>query len=328
MKKAFSVFAVILMLAVSSTVGATGSSEEKAASAVNWPSRDIQIICGMGAGGDTDLNARLLSRYLEKELNVSVPVSNVTGGNGTIAGAQYKDGTPDGYTFFTINTVAISANEATGLANFGYAAFEPVAIFGKHSGDCILVPGDSPYNTLQDLINAVKAKPNTIRFGVSTGSAGWVALVVLAQAGNAQFIPMESGDGPARVTALLGGHLDATITSYGSVKDLIEAKKLKALATLWSESPALISEIPPVQNVIPELHQDPMHVLFAPKNTPPEIVEAMNKAIQNVVRNPEFRAEFEKLNLQNASALGVNDTIKELESQRKSFMSYSQFLKE
>ena len=68
-----------------------------------------------------------------------------------IAMEQYRNAKPDGYTFIMTNTTAVMGNEATGLSSFGYDAFEPVAIYGKQSGENIIVPADSPYKTLDDL---------------------------------------------------------------------------------------------------------------------------------------------------------------------------------
>ena len=152
-------FAMLLALAMLITA---------ASALADWPEKDITIICTHGAGGDTDYNARLMARYLEQKLGVSVTVTNVTGSNGNIAMNQYKDGDNSGYTFVMTNTAALVGNEVTGVSDFSYEAFEPVAIYGRQSGENIIVMADSPYNTLQDLIDASQAAPDTITFGIST----------------------------------------------------------------------------------------------------------------------------------------------------------------
>ena len=133
-----------------------------------------------GAGGDTDYMGRQLATALESELGVSVVVTNVTGANGATCMQQYKDGETDGYTFIATNTAALNGNEATGMVDFGYDAFEPVAVYGMQSGENIVVPADSPYNTLEELIEATKANPGQIKLGISTGGGVYILSCVLA----------------------------------------------------------------------------------------------------------------------------------------------------
>jgi tripartite-type tricarboxylate transporter receptor subunit TctC len=260
-------------------------------------------------------------------LGVSIPVSNVTGGNGSIANAQYKDGNPDGYTFLITNTVALSGNEATGLSNFGYDSFTPVAIFGKQSGENLIVPANSPYKTMQEFINASKAKPDTIKYAISTGGGAYISYVIMSQAGGAKVVPIDAGDGAARMAAILGEHVDAGIVPYATAKEYIEAGKVRTLATFMGESPTYLKDIPPAKDIIPEAVLPTMYVMLAPKGANPVAVETINKAILNIINsNAEYRTECERFNLQAPFALNVQDTVKELEAQRKHFMIFSKFL--
>ena len=286
------------------------------------------MIMTHGAGGDTDYNGRLISRFLEKKLGVSVVPSNVTGSNGGIALAQYKDAKPDGYTFIMTNTTALSGNEATGLSNFGYDSFEPVAIYGKQSGENIIVPADSPYATLDDLIRISKEKPNTVRFGISTGGGVYIASVILAQSG-AQFAVMDQGDGAARMTALIGKHVDATIVPYATAKQYIESGRVKTLATLLSDPPSLLKHIPAASKAgVPDLIMNTMYVCLAPKGTDPAVVKKLNDAILEVVgTSEEYKKECQKFNLQDPWALNVPETVAELKKQREHFMKFSKYLR-
>lgn len=323
------ILGIIALLGLAASVFATGKADAgKAADpAAEWPKQPINVIVTHGAGGDTDYNARLISRYLEKKLGVSIVVNNVTGANGNIAMAQYKDGAKDGYTFVFTNTAALTGNEVTGLSDFGYDSFEPVCLYGKQSGENIIVPATSPYKTLGDLIQASKDKPNTIKFGISTGGGVYIASVIMAQNG-AQFANMDQGDGAARMTALLGGHVDATDVPYATARQYIEAGKVRTLATLLSESPSLLKDIPTASQTIPDLKIDTLYVALAPKGTPASIVEKMNAAMKEIILNdPEYKAECQKFNLQDPWALNVADTTAGLKSQRDLFMKFSAYLK-
>ena len=111
----------------SSSSGSGGSGGN---AADGWPSKTINIYMTHAAGGDTDYMGRQLAIQLEEELGVSVVVTNVDGSNGATCMQQYKDGDTDGYTFIATNTAAMLGNYATGMVDFTYDAFEPVAIYG------------------------------------------------------------------------------------------------------------------------------------------------------------------------------------------------------
>lgn len=297
------------------------------AEAADWPNGNINAIITHAAGGDTDYNARLLCRLVEKKLGVKLIPTNLTGSNGAIAMTEYKDAEPDGSAFVFTNTAALNGNEATGLVDYGYDAFEPVALFGKQAGENIIVAADSPYKNLSDLIKASQENPNTIKFGISTGGGVYIASVVLAIAGKAQFAAIEQGDAANRLTALLGGHVDATIAPYSVAKEYIEAGQIRSLCTLLHDSPSLIKDVPPARETLPELEVNTLYVVLAPKGTSPEIVKAFNAAILDVVNNdPEYKEAVESYNFQSPWALNVEDTLAELKTQRDLFMKFSQYM--
>jgi tripartite-type tricarboxylate transporter receptor subunit TctC len=313
MKKLFALLLALALLSVSAFAFAE---------APNWPTKDITIICTHGAGGDTDYNARLMARYLEAKLGVSVTVTNVTGSNGNIAMNQYKDGDNSGYTFVMTNTAALVGNEVTGVSDFSYEAFEPVAIYGRQSGENIIVMADSPYNTLQDLIDASKANPDKITFGISTGGGVYIAATIL-NANGLQCNFMDQGDANSRLVALLGGNSEVTDAPYATVKEYIEAGKVKSLCTLLGERPTLIPDVPTASETVPDCVINTLYACLAPKGTDPAIVKAMNDAIMDITtNNAEYGEECLNYNLQAPWSLSVEDTLKELQSQRETFLKY------
>ncbi|MDD2957218.1 MAG: tripartite tricarboxylate transporter substrate binding protein [Lachnospiraceae bacterium] len=296
--------------------------------AETWPEKTINFACTHGAGGDTDYMARLLARKLEEKVGQSVVVNNVTGSNGAICMTEYKDGDTDGYTFVLTNSAALTGNEATGLSDFGWDAFEPVAIYGKQSGENILVPADAPYNTLEELIQASKDAPGEINFGISTGGGVYIASVIMAHAAGAEFNVIDAGDAAERLTSLLGGHVDATIAPYSSAKEYIESGDLKTLCTLLEESPDLLQDIPTANTTgCEELVMNTLYVCLAPKGTDAAIVEAANAAIKDIVDNDtEWKEEVNSFCFQEPFCLTVEETKTELENQRTLFMSYAEYL--
>lgn len=316
MKKLITLILAIAMLSVAAFAFAEAA----------WPTKTINMIVTHGAGGDTDYNGRLISRLLEEKLGVSVAVTNVTGSNGNIALSQYKDADPDGYTFVLTNTAALTGNEVTGVSDFGFESFEPVAIYGRQAGENIIVPADAPYNTLQELLDAASANPGQIRFGISTGGGVYIAATILNVNGlQCNFI--DAGDASARLVSLLGGNCDATIVPYSTAKEYAEAGQVKSLCTLLSERPALIPDIPAASETVPEAIINTLYACLAPKGTDPAVVEALNAAILDIVyNNEEYKAEVNSYNMQEPWALNVEETKAELNAQRELFMGYIDYI--
>ena len=306
-------FALFLTMAMVLSLAACGGKKESAEPAADknesvstettnsdWPKKTINIYMTHGAGGDTDYMGRQLATALEGVLGQSVVVSNVTGSNGATCMQQYKDGDTDGYTFIATNTAALNGNEATGMVDFGYDAFEPVAVYGIQSGENIVVPADAPYDSLTDLIEASKATPGQIKFGISTGGGVYIQSCVLTNLGGAQFNIIDVGDGATRLTALLGGEVDATSLPYSTAADYIANG--------------------------PELIIDTEYVLLAPKGTPAEIVEAMNAAVLEATSTDDWKTMVNNYCFQNPFVLNVEDTIANLTEQRNLFQSFVPFL--
>lgn len=322
--------AMTLAVATGCSSGNSGSSTSGSGSgggaADGWPNKTINIYMTHAAGGDTDYMGRQLAIQLEKELGVSVVVTNVDGSNGATCMQQYKDGDTDGYTFIASNTAALLGNYATKMVDFTYDAFEPVAIYGIQSGENIVVPADSPYETLDDLIKATQENPGQIKFGISTGGGVYIMASVMTNIGGAEFNIIDAGDGATRLTALLGGEIDATSLPYSTAADYIENGQLKSLCTVLSQPPTLLPDQASASTTIPELVMDTEYVLLAPKGTPAEIVEAMNAAVLKVTATDEWKQIVNDYCFQDPYVLNVQDTLAELEKQNKLFESFMPYL--
>ena len=178
------------------------------------------------------------------------------------------------------------------------------------------------YNTLQDLIDASKAAPETISFGISTGGGVYIAATILNANGlMCNFV--DQGDANSRLVALLGGNSQVTDAPYATVKEYIEAGQVKSLCTLLGERPTLIPNIPTASETVPDCVINTLYACLAPKGTDPAIVEALNTAILDIITNDaEYAEECLAYNLQAPWALSVEDTVNELKNQRETFLKY------
>ena len=320
-------FLAILLAALIVTNLAAGGRGQ-AADPEAWPTRDVSLVVAFMAGSDADINTRALARGLESRFNVRFPITNVAGGNASIGMGQVMGARPDGYTFVALQTASLMGNVTTGLVDFCFRDMAPVAIFGRQAGETIIVPADSPYRTFNDLISATRARPDTIRLAIVTGGAVYIASVIM-RVGGAQFLPVEGGDGPARILQVLGGHADATIAPYSAARSHIEAGTIRPLATLLAQAPSRIQPpIQPAHEVIPNLIINTLFCILGPKGTDPRIIEKFNAAILDVVNNDaDFREGYARHNFQDAWALNVADTVAEMERQRANFMQFQRYLK-
>lgn len=325
MKRLISVFVVVLCLISVVACSKTDAAVDSGAMFGD----SINFVCCQSPGGDTDTNGRLLTKYLEKELGVNIVFNNLPGSNGAIALTQYKDEAPTADTFLITSSTPLAGNYATGLMDFSYTAYDPVAIFGISSGLMILVPGDSPYNTLEELIEATKERPNEIIYGAPTGGASYLAsYLAMNKEYGAKFGFMEAGDGNDRLLALLGGHIDVCDTALPNAKDYMASGELKALATLASIPNAAYPDILPASKDYPKMVEDIYYVLLAIKGTDPDVIDKMNEAVRNVTNNPEYQKECYDMNLQNALSMSVEDTIQTLEDQKNLFVGLAALMEE
>ena len=199
-------------------------------------------------------------------------------------------------------------------------------MYGLQSGEIIDGAAASPYNTRQELSDATKASPDTSKFGSSAGGGVYIMSCVLQNIGGAQFSIVESGDGASRLTALLGGEVDATSLPYSTAADYIESNQLKSLCTCLSKAPDMMPDQAVASDTIPELQIDNEYVVLAPKGTPAEIVEAMNAAILQVGETAEWKEMVNTYCMQNPFILNVADTVDNLKYQRNLFQSFVPFL--
>ncbi len=313
--------------AAETEAAAEGAAETEAAEVGDFTfDKTVNFYITHAAGGDTDYMARMLGQALESELGQSVVCSNVAGSNGATCMQQYKDGDTDGYTYILTNTAALNGNEVTGMVDFGYDAFEPVAVYGIQSGENIVVPADAPYNTLGELIEASKENPGQIKMGISTGGGVYIIACVLTNLGGGQFNIIDAGDGASRLTALLGGEVDFTSLPYSTAADYIENGQLKSLCTVLSKAPTLLPDQAAASETVPELKMDTEYVILAPKGTDPAAVKAMNEAILKVTATDDWKEKVNSYSFQDPYVFDLDGTIANLKEQRELFQSFKEFL--
>ena len=242
----------ILASGAAATV-ATGLGLKTSSAQAAYPSRPIQMICPWGAGGGTDATARIVAALMEKEFGQPVNVVNRTGGSGVVGHTAISGATPDGYTLGII-TVEIAMMHWAGLTELTPKNFTPLALMNEDPPG-IQVSSSSPYKTVKDLADAIKAAPPGKFKASGTGQGGiWhLALVGWMQAmglppNQVAWVP-SNGAAPAMQDLAAGG-LDLTTCSVPEARAIIEAGKARSLALMATARNPAFPDVPTLKEAM------------------------------------------------------------------------------
>lgn len=319
--------ATMLCGALTACGGNTDSGNSGDGSAAdNWPSKSIQMIVPMSAGGDTDFNARTYAKYLEDILGESVVVTNITGNGGALGSEDVKNAEPDGYKCLFYHT-CLNINQATGVADYGSEAFETVAVVGKSAGEAVVVRADAPYNTMQELLEYSKAHPQTVKIAANTGATSHWAAVVLNVEEDAQLNIVNTSSSSERVANLLGGQLDVIINPIGTVQDYITSGDFKYLAVTTPERLDYLSDVPTCLEQDVKLSYELTYYVMFPKGTDPEICAKFADAFKQVSEMPEYAEEIKTAYNQTPFFLNTEDSIKYIQEENEKMMAYAEYFK-
>jgi tripartite-type tricarboxylate transporter receptor subunit TctC len=270
------------------------------ARAQQFPDRAITIIVPFPPGGVADQTARPVAAVMEKLYKQPVVISNRAGAGGAVGMAAAANSKPDGYTLLmALSSISIipEADKLFGRPPaYELKQLSPVALFAADP-TLLVVPADTPWKSVKDLVEDAKKRPNAIAYS-SSGIYGTLHMA-MAMFTNAAGIEMRhvptTGGGPA-LTQLLGGHVQAMASGPGPVLPHIKAGKLRALANWGSERIKAAPDVPTFK----ELGYKNVEFyiwagLYAPAGVPEPIMRSLREAAGKAAADPEFKATMDKL---------------------------------
>ena len=268
-----------------------------AASAADaYPDRRVTVVVTTAAGGLIDVVTRAVAQRLSDKWKQPVIVEN-RGGGGHNIGATVVAGAPaDGYTLMATESGTFVTNPALyakSQLNYDVQDFAPVAGLATYTQALIAAP-ELPVNTVSELIALAKAKPDTIKFGTSgIGSAPHMNVALFESLAGISMIPVHYRGAAPALTDLLGGHVDLMSVSLALSVPNYRAGKVKMLGVGSTKRFPQVAEVPTVaESGLPGYKAETWIGLFAPRNTPPEIVAAINTAVAEVLDDPDLIAKF------------------------------------
>ncbi len=270
------------------------------AQAQKYPDKPIMLIVPFAAGSVTDVIARVYGAEVSKALGQAVVVDNRVGANGMIAAQGVARAKADGYTllFGTNSTNAANVSLFKKLPYDQENDFVPVAYLGGLPSIVVVNPA-SPFKTLPDLVSYAKANPTKLNYGAASSSQRIASEMLSTVAGmKMTYVPYKSGQ--AAVVDTMGGLIDVFTGDVGITVSHVKSGKLRALAVTSKQRTAMLPDLPTVGEALGREGFDIVAWFgaFAPRGTPPAIVEQLNSAFNAAMNTPESRAKLEFVGLQ------------------------------
>ena len=256
------------------------------AQGAGYPDRIIKFIVTAGAGGGEDMEARLLSPFLEKYLGQRIIIENQPGAGGRIAFEKFQKTAPDGYSLVTYTFPKSIILEYMDKTNFKTMDYVPIYSWSR-SSQLLVVHSDS-WKTFDEFLKAAKAK--TLSGGLSgRGSTTHLAaLLALDELGiKVNWVPYEGSAGS--VAALAGKHLDFTICLATSAVSLINAGKLRPLLLFSERRDPYMPDVPIAKDLGINMEIIPtLRGVEAPPKTPAAIIKVLESAFDRAAKDPAF----------------------------------------
>jgi tripartite-type tricarboxylate transporter receptor subunit TctC len=269
------------------------------ASAQNYPTKPIVLIVPFSPGGGSDIAARLIAHFVQPHLGQAIVVENKPGAAGQVGWSAVAKAQPDGYTLGYVSSPSIllikglRENVPFQMSDFIYIAniqLDPAVI---------VVPPDSPFKTMNDLVEYAKKNPGKLNLGGDGPQSNYhlQAVVIEKQLGIKMNFVSYSGSGPV-IPALLGKQLDAGIPGISSAVPQIEAKGLRALALIDTEKFALLPGIPLIKAAT-GVDVSPigasMRGIIVPKGVSADKVKVLEGAFAKLMKDPKFIAKANEM---------------------------------
>lgn len=263
--------------------------------AQDYPSKTIRIVVPFAPGGIVDTAARIVGQKLQEAWGQPVIVENRPGGSGTIGVSVVAKSPADGHTLLMAHTGEFGINPAV-FSTLPYDLdrdFVPVTMVIDGPG-VFLANANAPYKTLQDLIAAAKAAPNTI--GVSVPGKGTLEHLMVEWTGvvtGAKFLVVPYRGGTPAATAVAGGEVPAGSATLGSALSFIQGGQVRVLAVTTGERSSFNKDWPTIaESGAPGVQAGIWAGLFAPKGTPQPVIDKINAEVAKVLEQPDVKERF------------------------------------
>ena len=258
----------------------------------SYPEKPIKMVVPYNPGGGSDTSARIFAKYAEEFFGQPIVVTNISGAGGAVGGQEVLNSKPDGYTLFWHHQ-AMHAGYHTGVADYTWDAFTPICSAAGIEGNCIVVPADAPWDTLEEFINYIEDHPGELKMAVNIGATThFIGIAIDVATGGDKLVYVSAGGDSDRITKLLGGHVDVIPNSINIAKEYIEAGEVKGLAITGRERSDALPNIP----TFLEKGYDVLSVIdygvFGPAEMSADVVDFISKTFEKMCQDERIIKEL------------------------------------
>jgi tripartite-type tricarboxylate transporter receptor subunit TctC len=258
-----------------------------------YPSRPVRLIVPIGAGGATDIFARLIGQWLSERLGQPFIIENRPGGGGNIGTETVVRAPSDGYTLLMAG--AFNAINATLYENLKFNFVRDIVPIASvvQGGLAVVVNQSVPANTLPAFIAYAKLNPGKISFGsTGVGSSNHLASELFSMMAGVNMVHVPYRSAAPALTDLLSGQTQVMFASTVTSIEYVRAGKLRALAVTTMARSDALPDIPTVNEFVPGYEASTWYGIVAPKNTPDEIVGRLNTEINAGLADSKIKAQL------------------------------------
>ena len=259
-----------------------------------WPDKPVKVIVPYAAGQGADVLMRLVAQELGKSLNQSFVIDNRAGAGGNIGTTAAAKSPADGYNFLLGTNATNAANEFL-YSSLGFnpaTDFDNVAMIGLLPMVISTSAPDLPVNGIAELIKLAQAKPNTLNVGLPSTTASVVFAQFVKQA-NAPLFGVRYKASSQAMTDTLGGQIPLIIDTMTATRPQLAGGKLRALGITSAKPTEMLPGVKPVaEQGVPGFEIVAWNALFAPRGTPPEVINKLADHLQRALQQPEVRRKL------------------------------------
>lgn len=276
---------LLILFAAAGFLLAEGTVEETAG---EYPTKPIQIIVPWGAGGRTDINARMFASVAPKYLGQPVVVVNKAGGGSVIGGKYVADADPDGYTLLAITPGTNVFPVIFKQAPYDTFDFDPIGQIGS-STMAIASKADRPWSNVQKLISYAKSHPGEVTYACVALKAPQLGFLRWADKAGLEFKHVPVGNDAEAVEAALGGHVDIAMTSsVATIISHVNANNLNALMVFAEKRDKNLPNTPTAVEIGYDVVASPFTGIAGPKGLPPEVLQKLRTVFKQVIEDADF----------------------------------------
>jgi len=268
-------------------------ASSRLARAQAYPGRPVRLVIGYTPGGSADLTARLMGQWLSERLGQSFVVENRPGGGTNIATEAVLRSAPDGYTLLLVAPAnAINATLYDKL-NFNFIGeVEPIAGLIRFPNVVVVNPS-LPVKTIPELIAYAKANPGKLNMASSgNGSTIHMSGELFKMLTDINMVHVPYRGGAPALTDLIAGQVQVMFDNLPTCAEHVKSGKLRGLAVTSTTRSEVLPDLPTVADFLPGYEASAWYGIAAPKGTPADIVERLNKTINEILADPKVKAKF------------------------------------